>query len=113
MLARPFSVVFANRQTTMAWTTILSFVLLAVMYLLTARLLGTDVASPIDRTNSSLAKITDGDLDVKVEEHGNVEFSSLSSGINNTVDALKGYIAEAETRISSTSLRRASKPFSS
>ena len=99
MMAMPFSKVFAGRQATMTWTTLLSSVLLTVVYLLAARLLNKDVVTPIDRTNDSLAQITDGELDTRVTECDSVEFASLSTGINNTVDALKGYIDEAETRM--------------
>lgn len=99
MLAKPFSLIFANRQATMTWSTVLSFLLLTVVYVLTAKLLGKNVVGPIDRTNESLAQITDGNLDVQVNERDNVEFASLSDGINTTVGALKGYIAEAETRM--------------
>ncbi len=99
MVAMPFSVVFSTRNTTMAWSTMLSFWLLAVVYFLTARLLGKDVVSPIDRTNERLAQITDGDLEVRVQEHDSVEFTSLSDGINSTVTALSGYIEEAESRM--------------
>ena len=99
MIAKPASIVFANRQTLLTGTAALSFLLLTAVYVLTARMLGKNVVSPIDRTNESLAKITAGNLDVRVDEHENVEFTSLSEGINGTVDALKGYIAEAETRM--------------
>ena len=99
VMIKPFSLVFANRQVTMTWSNMLILVLLSVVYVLTARLLSRDVVNPIDRTNESLAKITNGDLDVKIEENGNVEFTSLSTGINTTVDALKGYIHDAEVRM--------------
>ena len=99
MVAVPFSVAFSTRNTTMAWSTMLSFWLLAVVYFLTARLLGKDVVSPIDRTNERLAQITNGDLEVRVQERDSVEFTSLSDGINSTVTALSGYIEEAESRM--------------
>jgi serine phosphatase RsbU (regulator of sigma subunit) len=40
-------------------------------------------------------------LDARVEEKGTREFRSLASGINVTVEALQGWIAEAETRMDS------------
>ena len=51
------------------------------------------------RINTSLGKITGGDLNEKVNAHSAEEFSSLSQDINKTVDTLKGYIAQAEARI--------------
>ena len=98
MMAMPFSLVFAGRQVTMIWATILALMLAATVYVLAARLLSRNVMAPIDRTNASLAQITAGNLDVTVSEHENVEFSSLSAGINTTVSALKMLIAEAERR---------------
>ena len=98
-IVMPFSRIFESRQVTMGWSGMLSFILLGVVYVLTSRLLARDVVNPIDRTNESLARITGGDLDVMIEEEGNVEFTSLSSGINTTVGALKGYIHETEVRM--------------
>ncbi len=99
MMAKPFSVAFSNRQATMTWSTLFSFALLAVVYVLTGRLLSKNVVAPIDRTNDSLALITEGKLDEKVQESSSIEFASLSDGINTTVDALKGYIDVAEKRM--------------
>ena len=98
MIAMPASMVFANRTSTMRWVTVMALMLLLTIYLLAARLLSRDVVSPIDRTNASLAKITAGDLTETVKERDNVEFASLSDGINSTVDSLRGLIADAERR---------------
>ncbi len=59
------------------------------------------VISGIYKINKSLAKITDGDLEEVVDVCTNPEFTSLSQGINTTVDALKKAIKEAESRIDS------------
>ena len=57
------------------------------------------VIDRIEKTNESLAKITAGDLD-EVLDGGNVtEFKVLAEDINETVDALKGYIDAANKRI--------------
>jgi sigma-B regulation protein RsbU (phosphoserine phosphatase) len=69
------------------------------VYISAARLLNKVVVKPIDHTNESLAKITQGDLDELVTESDSVEFASLSAGINTTVDALKGLINESERRM--------------
>ena len=98
MFAMPSSMVFANRNATMRWAALITFVVIAAIYWFSALLLGKDVVEPIDRTNISLAKITDGDLTASVTEHGNVEFASLSQGINTTVDSLRRLIADAERR---------------
>ena len=49
--------------------------------------------------NSSLSKITDGDLDEVVDVRSNAEFSDMSDDINSTVSTLKQYIAAAAARI--------------
>ena len=53
----------------------------------------------IYETNTSLSRITSGDLDEVVNVRGTREFESLSNGINETVQALKGWISEAESRM--------------
>lgn len=57
------------------------------------------VVDNIHKVNASLAKITDGDLNITVNVRGNEEFASLSDDINSTVKTLKHYIAEAAARI--------------
>ncbi len=69
--------------------------LFAYIYFLIKRL----IVENIHKVNESLAKITDGDLDVIVDVRSNQEFDSLSDDINATVLTLKRYIAEAEERI--------------
>ena len=99
MIARPASMVFANRSVTMLWTSLSTFALLVIVYLLVSRLLNRTVITPVERTNISLGKITMGNLNEMVTETGSVEFASLSAGINTCVDALKEYAAESARRI--------------
>ena len=91
--------VYAERSTVMAWTTLSTIVLLLVVFLLSARLLERTVVRRIDETNDVLARVTAGDLDARVEKYETSEFTSLSTGINDTVDVLKGWIAEAASRM--------------
>lgn len=97
--AKPTDMVFASRDNSMVWMTAASLTLLLAVFVLTARLLSTLVARRIDETNGVLQRITHGDLDARVEAGGTREFESLSEGINDTVDAMKGLIAEAEARM--------------
>ena len=69
--------------------------LFALIYLLIKKV----VVNQIKNINSSLAKITGGDLGVVVDVRSNEEFASLSDDINSTVDTLKRYIDEASARI--------------
>lgn len=69
--------------------------LFANIYFLIKRLVVDNIGS----INSSLSKITAGDLDVSVDVRDNSEFDELSNDINSTVGKLKEYIAEAAARI--------------
>lgn len=73
--------------------------LLAATVVLVWRLLDQMVARRVDATNKTLQRITDGDLDARVKPQGAHEFWDLAAGINVTVDALQGWIAEAEKRM--------------
>jgi len=57
------------------------------------------VAKKIQKINSYLSEITNGNLNVVVDVRSNSEFASLSDDINMTVETLKRYIAEAAARI--------------
>ncbi|MCR5671186.1 MAG: SpoIIE family protein phosphatase [Butyrivibrio sp.] len=83
-----------------AYETGLADVLLfTVVYVLIAFLVRQIVVSNIDLINASLDRITKGDLNEVVQVRSSSEFASLSDDINQTVDALKGYIDAAEKRI--------------
>ena len=99
MMARPSKMVFSSRRTTMFWTLALTLVLLLVVYIVASHLLRVVVIRDIDKTNDALGKISDGDLNTRVHINDSVEFASLSEGINSTVDALEGWIGEAERRM--------------
>ena len=99
VILRSSDMVFENRSRVMAWTTIMSLVLLLVVFLLTFRLLNQAMIRRLDATNAVLKRITEGDLDARVDADEIRELSSLSDGINTTVEALKGWIAEAEMRM--------------
>lgn len=70
-------------------------VLFGLIYLLIKHV----VVDQIKCINSSLARITDGNLNEVVNVRSNEEFASLSDDINMTVDTLKHYIDEASRRI--------------
>ena len=57
------------------------------------------IVNNIDDVNKSLDKITQGDLETVVDVKNNIEFISLSNGINVTVESLKHFIKEANERI--------------
>ncbi|MBR3316690.1 MAG: SpoIIE family protein phosphatase [Atopobiaceae bacterium] len=94
--AMPFSTVFSLRRELIRWTSLITLALLVIVDIMVAYLLRRVVMDPINGTNESLGKIMVGDFDETVCEVGSVEFATLSAGINATVDALKGWIGEAQ-----------------
>ncbi len=96
---RPSNMVFAERSGVMGWIALSTLILLLVVYELSSYLLNRLVGKRIDATNAVLGRITEGDLHAKVSDDGTIEFKSLSTGINTTVDTLRGWIKEAETRM--------------
>ena len=101
VVIEPTEMVYRDRQGVMARQTTLTLAILIVVSIIVDRLLSYTVARRIDKTNEALERITNGELDTRVERRGMREFLSLASGINTTVEALQGWIAEAETRMAS------------
>lgn len=99
IVIRPSSMVFAERRSVMVFTTLSELVLLMVVFGMTAFLLSRLVMRSLDNTNEVLGRITAGDLDADVDERETRELESLSDGINETVESLKDWISEAETRM--------------
>ncbi|MBE6472050.1 MAG: hypothetical protein E7Z99_00500 [Coriobacteriaceae bacterium] len=98
VMMRDTAAVFATRSGTMTAATVLAALLIAAIAALANGLLRRMVVRHIDDTNSSLEKITYGNLNVRVDDQDTIEFDSLSSGINATVVALKETIDEVEHR---------------
>ena len=101
MVIEPMSMVFRDRKSVMVREVVVLNVTLIAVFLIVDRLLSLLVARRIDKTNEALERITSGELETRVEAKGTREFRSLASGINVTVEALQGWIAEAETRMDS------------
>ena len=77
----------------------MEIILFAALFIMIYFLIKRQVVDNIRRINGSLAKITNGDLNERVNVRSHEEFASLSDDINSTVVTLKRYIAEAEARI--------------
>ena len=95
----PSGMVFSNAVKTTAREVFIFFVTLLILFLVFSRLLNRMVLRPIDDANDALEDIIAGNLESRVKENGTRELVSLASGINTTVDALQGWISEAESRI--------------
>ncbi len=78
---------------------IVNLILFGVVFILVSVLVQRLVISGIYKVNDSLSLITAGNLNEKVNVHNSTEFTSLSCGINTTVDALKQAISDAAARI--------------
>ena len=69
------------------------------IFVLISLLIQVLIVDKLKLVNDSLDRITHGDLDEKVDVYSSIEFASLSDDINQTVDALKGYIDAAEKKM--------------
>ena len=97
-IMRAADTVFDRRIAIMFSITLLAVLLIAVIAWLATQLLNSMVIRRIDQTNDSLAKITAGNLEERIRVHDTREFTSLATGINTTVSALKDLITEVEQR---------------
>ena len=91
--------VFQKRESVMTWMTASQLVLMLCVFAIVFQLLNRFVGRRIDETNAALDRVTAGDLEARVPAQETLEFESLENGINTTVDTLKGWIAEAESRM--------------
>ena len=99
VIVEPESMVFRNRASILGREATATFFVLLVVACVVDRLLAIAVARRIDGINKTLEEIVSGDLDARVVSEGTREFRSLANGINVTVDALQGWIGEAERRM--------------
>ena len=66
-----------------------NLILFLLMFAVVSWLLQKVVLRGISRVNDTLMKITEGDLEKRVDVHDNVDFARLSNGINFMVDSLR------------------------
>ncbi len=91
--------VFGGRDIQAYETMLADILFFTVIYVLISFLVQNMVVDNLLRVNKSLNRITEGDLNEKVDVYTSSEFASLSDDINLTVDVLKGYISAAEKRM--------------
>ncbi|MBO4395339.1 MAG: SpoIIE family protein phosphatase [Eubacterium sp.] len=75
------------------------FVLSLSLLIILNRMLKKGIVRPLQRMNTSLERISMGELDVRMDVTDNREFAMLSDDINIMVLSLKRYIRDAEGRI--------------
>lgn len=93
----PESEMYLSRNFVVQALIFVNLILFVVIFFLIFLLLQKIVISGIWKVNESLTKITEGDLEEKVDVKNVEEFEQLSDGINTTVGALRQAI-EAETK---------------
>ena len=86
-----------NRDIALFLFAFMDVLIFAVLFFLIYLMIRKTVVNPVKKVNRSLERITEGNLDERVNASDNAELALLSEDINSTVDTLKTYIdAEAE-----------------
>ena len=99
MVMLPEEEVYLNRDIQGYESLFSGILLFFAIYVIMSLLVQVLVVDKLRLVNNSLDRITHGDLDEKVNVYSSIEFASLSDDINQTVDALKGYIDAAEKKM--------------
>ena len=97
--AMPVSEAMFMRDASMLMSIFMQVIIFETLFVFIYILIKRVIINNIKKVNDTLARITQGDLNVTVDVRSNTEFSSLSDDINSTVTTLKRYIAEAAARI--------------
>lgn len=95
----PADEVMQMRNMSLYINSFMEIIIFAILFGLIYFLLNHVVVDKIKIINSSLNRITNGNLNEVVDVRSTREFSSLSDDINSTVNTLKEYIDEASKRI--------------
>ena len=97
--AMPVDEAMFMRDASMLTSVFMQVIIFATLFVFIYILIKRVIINNLKKVNDTLARITQGDLNVTVDVRSNKEFSSLSDDINSTVTTLKRYIAEADARI--------------
>lgn len=97
----PQSEIFISRTSLMTFIILTNFFLFTLVFILVSFLLQKVVIKDISRINRSLDRITQGNLNERIEVDTTEEFTALSKGINATVTALKAANQEMAAKIDS------------
>ena len=95
----PANEVYKQRDMALWWETLCYLTLYMITFILLSILIKRVVISGIRQINTSLEKITAGDLTEEVNVKTSEEFISLSNGINITVTALRRALENEKERI--------------
>lgn len=89
-------------QTTINQTIVISIslcIIFAILLILINRMMDQKIVRGIQSITNSVKKISEGDFDISVQEHGNPEFSLLSNSVNKMVASIRENIQENEDLI--------------
>lgn len=96
---QPISEATLTRDTAFGISSIIVFTIFLLLFCLIYWLMRKLVVNNIERVNKSLSIISEGQLEEIIDVRDSVEFDELSTDINMTVDRLKEFIHQAETRL--------------
>ena len=99
IVSLPLDEMYIPRNRVLRTLMLVNIVLFIIVFLLVSILLQKVVIKGSHSFNKSLVKITEGNLQEKVDVSNTPEFTELSTGINSTVDALKMFIENEAKRI--------------
>ena len=97
--ALPESEAVFMRDASIYTSVFMQVLIFATLFVFIYILIKRVIINNLQKINTTLGRITGGDLNVTVDVRSNEEFVSLSDDINSTVSTLKRYIAEAAARI--------------
>ena len=95
----PYEEVLRDAKYLIVFMILIEFIIFALLYATVYLFINFQVIKKITEISDSLADISRGNLDRRADVRNTREFNGLSDDINTTVDTLKAYIKEAETRI--------------
>ena len=95
----PTEILYNPRESQSTETMMADILIFAAIYILVSLLIQAIITNNLDKVIRSLTRITEGNLDEKVNVYESNEFAQLSDDINHTVNVLKTYIDAAEKRI--------------
>ena len=92
------SEIFSARRPVLALLVLSNFIIFLVIFTLVSALVQRLIVDGVYAINTSLEKITKGDLEERVCVETSKEFVELSNGVNATVDSLKQVVEEIKER---------------
>ncbi|MCQ2965929.1 MAG: SpoIIE family protein phosphatase [Alphaproteobacteria bacterium] len=95
----PFSELYQESYFLMFWTFLIFLLTSIVIFCINSFLIKKIVISGIKKTNATLQKIGQGDLEQTVDVYTNPEFTILSDGINEMVSSLRTMMQERMKKV--------------